>query len=276
MNEKYPVVIYVRNSTEQQKADGTIHTQIKSIQDYCNQKEWDIINTFMDEAVSGSTDFDGRRGFQNMIEFVKNNGNIKAVVIYKLDRLARDLIIQEKLLAELQVVYKLNIHSVNDPEDLFSNDPIRILLRQILGALSQYEKYMIFLRNSNGLKRKWEEGKVTNNVPYGYMKDAENNPLIDPVRAPWVQQVFRWSDEGWNLEKISTALTVCQAPKPLRSKVLRERYFGDDKRDAYQVLKRRTLYENGILTNGKLGQMQMDSLIISADRTRKRIIIRRS
>jgi DNA invertase Pin-like site-specific DNA recombinase len=62
-------------------------------------------------------------------------------VVYRLDRLARDLVLQEQLLAEVWRSGELfstaggeaNLHG--DPED-----PSRRLLRQVLGAVSEYER----------------------------------------------------------------------------------------------------------------------------------------
>jgi DNA invertase Pin-like site-specific DNA recombinase len=61
--------------------------------------------------------------------------------VERLDRVARDLMVQESIIADFQRK-GLTIVSVNEP-DLCSDDPSRILMRQMLGAFFQYEKTLL-------------------------------------------------------------------------------------------------------------------------------------
>ena len=58
--------------------------------------------------------------------------------------------------------------SVSEP-DVDSNEPTRILIRQVLGALSQYEKTLLKARMAAGRKLKAERGGYTGGIPrFGY------------------------------------------------------------------------------------------------------------
>jgi hypothetical protein len=52
--------------------------------------------------------------------------------------LARDLMVQETIIADLRK-YGFDLVSVAEP-DLMANDPTRVLMRQLMGAVAQYGK----------------------------------------------------------------------------------------------------------------------------------------
>ncbi len=113
-----------------------------------------------DEGISGSNGLDTRRGLFDALEAIRR-GQVGGLVVYRLDRLARDLVIQEQLLAD---VWRLGgeVHSTSQGEAGVltddPNDPSRQLIRQVLGAVAQYERAMIRLRMRSGRERKAEKG----------------------------------------------------------------------------------------------------------------------
>ena len=67
-----------------------------------------------------------------------------ALLMNRTDRLARDLMVQETIIADLR---KNGFELVSAAEpDLMANDPTRILVRQMMGAVAQYEKSQIVLK----------------------------------------------------------------------------------------------------------------------------------
>ena len=74
------------------------------------------------------------------------------MIIEKLDRLARDLMVQETIIADLRK-NGFELVSVAEP-DLMKNDPTRILVRQMMGAVAQYEKSQIVLKLRGARMRK--------------------------------------------------------------------------------------------------------------------------
>jgi DNA invertase Pin-like site-specific DNA recombinase len=75
-----------------------------------------------------------------MIAAVLGNG-VRTIVIEKLDRLARDPMVQEATIAN-PAKRAIALVSVAEP-DLMANDPTRILMRQFMGAVAQYDKSQI-------------------------------------------------------------------------------------------------------------------------------------
>lgn len=121
--------------------DG-IPRQKAAIRKWASANDIHIVRWFAD-TVSGKKDLDNRPALQEMLLALHGNG-VKLVVVEKLDRLARDLMIQESIVADL-LRDGFELISVIEP-DLCSNDPTRKLMRQILGAFSEYEATMITLK----------------------------------------------------------------------------------------------------------------------------------
>ena len=72
------------------------------------------------------------------------SSGVLTVIIEKLDRLARDLIVQETILGDMRK-RGFELISVAEP-DLCSDDPSRKLMRQIMGAIAEYDRDMIVLK----------------------------------------------------------------------------------------------------------------------------------
>ncbi len=93
---------YCRVSTGNQKEEKTIELQIKALREYAEKKGYELTEIFTDNGISGSKDLDNRPGLAEMFEYLESSPDVSGVLIFKLDRLARDLYIQEHLLRKLQ------------------------------------------------------------------------------------------------------------------------------------------------------------------------------
>jgi DNA invertase Pin-like site-specific DNA recombinase len=95
-----------------------------------------------------------------------NVAGTKLVLVERLDRLARFLTVQESILQDLKR-RQFDLVSVTEP-DLCSDDPTRTLMRQVLGALSEYERSMIVLKLRGARQRmKKKSGRCEGRKPYG-------------------------------------------------------------------------------------------------------------
>ena len=93
--------------------------------------------TFREEDVAGAKETMDRPASQEMMTALHSNG-VDVVLIEKLDRLARDLMVQESVFADLRR-YGFELISVHEP-DLMATNHTRVLIRQMMGALAQYDK----------------------------------------------------------------------------------------------------------------------------------------
>ena len=84
----------------------------------------------------------------------------------KLDRMARDLIIQEVMIADLHRD-GFTLLSVQEP-DLMAAGPTRIAFRQMMGVFAQHDKSQIVLKLRGARNRKrTAQGRCEGRKPYG-------------------------------------------------------------------------------------------------------------
>ena len=95
------VVAYTRVSTDKQAEEGLgLDVQRDAIRAWAKSLGHKVVDWTSDEGVSGSNGLDDRTGLFDAFNTIRT-GRAKGLVIYRLDRLSRDLIVQEQLLAEL-------------------------------------------------------------------------------------------------------------------------------------------------------------------------------
>ena len=194
---------YVRVSTQDQVEGFGLAVQRKAIADYCKAGGLRLVETFSDEGVSGSNGLDTRQGLADLLAAAES-GAVSGIVVYRLDRLARDLVLQETLFARLRKV-GVEVLSVSEP-DVDSDDPTRILVRQVLGAIGQYERALIRARVTAGkLAKKRTGGYVGGRPPYGWR--AEGRELVpDQAEQEVVSYVRQLHEDGLSSRQVAGRL----------------------------------------------------------------------
>ncbi len=164
-----------------------LDAQRSLISKYAEQNDYAVLRCFAEEGVSGA---DANRAlWSDLIVFIEANPDIRHVIILRLDRLARDLILQETMLMELR---KRNVQLVSvDEPDLCNNDPTRKMYRQIRGAISEFERSLIARRLQQGRVKKAETGKYSGGAtPYGY-RLVNGELAVHGEEAEVVRSIFR-------------------------------------------------------------------------------------
>ena len=181
------VIGYARTSTSNQDKAETIQIQITEIEKFAKATNLNLVKIFKDSGVSGA--ISKRNGLAELYDYVNNHKDIEAIIIFKLDRLSRELRIQENLLHDFKNKHNLDLISIKE-RDLGSNDPTRVLMRQILGSFSEYEKAIITLRMSLGrIKKAKSDGYAGGSPSFGY--SAQNKSLtINQNQADVVKKIF--------------------------------------------------------------------------------------
>ena len=156
---------YLRVSGKGQLEGDGFTRQREAIELYANANDIEIVQTFEEEGVSGKTDMENRPALTDLIASLDVTGT-KLVLVECLDRLARFLTVQESILQDLKRK-QFDLVSVTEP-DLCSDDPTRTLMRQVLGAFSEYERSMIVLKLRGARQRmKSKAGRCEGRKPYG-------------------------------------------------------------------------------------------------------------
>jgi DNA invertase Pin-like site-specific DNA recombinase len=159
---------YLRVSGKGQIDGDGFPRQRETITRYAKRHQVEIVREFRDEGVSGTKDAFDRDGLTDLLVALKANG-VRLVLIERADRLARDLMISEILLGEFRKFGVKVIASDSDTDlTVEDGDATRTLMRQMLGAIAQWEKSVIVqkLRAARMRIRK-TEGRCEGRKPYG-------------------------------------------------------------------------------------------------------------
>ena len=82
------VVLYLRYSSDKQN-EQSIEGQKRICKAFCERNDMNIVDVYIDRALSASKHAEKREDFQRMIKDSEKH-QFDAVVVYKLDRFARD------------------------------------------------------------------------------------------------------------------------------------------------------------------------------------------
>jgi DNA invertase Pin-like site-specific DNA recombinase len=170
---------YLRVSGKGQISGDGFPRQLKAIREYAAAHDITISRVFREEGVTGTKETMDREAFAEMMTALHSNG-VRTIIIEKLDRLARDLMVQEATIADLQK-HGFTLVSVAEP-DLMASDPTRILMRQLMGAVAQYDKSQIVLKLRGArMRMRAKEGRCEGRKPYGFF-DGED-AVIERMNA---------------------------------------------------------------------------------------------
>lgn len=157
---------YLRVSGKGQVDGDGFTRQLKAIREYAAAHDIKIVRVFREEGVSGAIESVNRPAWAELMTALHSNG-VRTVLIERLDRLARDLMVQETVIADLRK-NGFELVSVAEP-DLMANDPTRILMRQLMGAVAQYDKSQIVLKLRGARQRmKAKMGRCEGRKPFGF------------------------------------------------------------------------------------------------------------
>jgi DNA invertase Pin-like site-specific DNA recombinase len=160
---------------------------------YAKANKITIVAEFYDAAVSGADPIEARPGFLEMLGRITGNG-VRCILVETANRFARDLIVQETGWRFLQAK-GIELIAVDSPDAFLIDTPTAVLIRQILGAVSQFEKASLVAKLKVARVRKRQQtGKCEGRKGY-----AETDPEL-------VNDVRNMRRCGQRLEQIATTL----------------------------------------------------------------------
>lgn len=139
MKEAIPVFGYLRFSGLGQADGDSIARQKESIETFCSRNGYRVLRWFQDEAVSGEVEAMCRDSFAEMLSLC-GEATTQLVVVERADRLARTLMVSELACEEAR---KLNIKiftADSGTELTDDSDPTRVMIRQVMGVLAEWNK----------------------------------------------------------------------------------------------------------------------------------------
>src|SRR5215471_6682197 len=155
---------YLRVSGKGQLDGDGFTRQREAIERYAAANGITITQWFEERGVCGATELDNRPALQELVAALHSNGT-RLVLIEKLDRLARDLMVQETIIRDFRKD-GFEIISTMEP-DLCSDDPSRKFVRQVFGALAEYDRVMIVAKLRAARQRiRAKNGRCEGRKPY--------------------------------------------------------------------------------------------------------------
>jgi DNA invertase Pin-like site-specific DNA recombinase len=140
--------------------------QRQAVEAFAKAAGYEIVDTYYDEAVSGADHVAARPGFAAMLERIAGNG-VRTIIVETANRFARDLMVQEVGYAMLKG-QGVELIAADKPDAFLDDTPTAKLIRQVLGAVSEFEKSMIVskLKGARDRKRKETGKKVEGRKSY--------------------------------------------------------------------------------------------------------------
>ena len=181
-------VIYARYSSHSQQ-EQSIEGQLRDCYAFAEREGYVVLHEYIDRAISGRTD--DRPSFQQMIDH-SNKGQFQAVIVWKLDRFARNRFDS----AHYKHVLKKHGVRVISATEHISDDPEGIILEGLLESLAEYYSANLSKHVRRGQRESVLNGTYTGGVPpFGFK--VENKRLVaDKEKAPIIQWVFEQYANG--------------------------------------------------------------------------------
>lgn len=202
------VVLYARFSSDNQRSES-IDAQIRAMKKYCKDHHHRIIETYIDEAKSATTD--KRPSFQRMIKDSKAHA-FDAVIVHKLDRFSRDRYDSAMYKRELK---KNGVRLFSVLENL-DDSPESVMMEAMIEGMSEYYSKNLAREVMKGMQETAMQCKHTGGIPpLGFDLDSEKKLIINPKEAEAVRLMFELYDLGYGYGKIIDVLN----DKGYRSKV---------------------------------------------------------
>ena len=179
-----PAVIYARYSSHNQREES-IEGQLRECQDFARRNGMVIVGEYIDRALTGTTD--NRASFQRLIRD-SEKGNFQAVVMYTLDRFARNRYDSAIYKARL----KKNGVKVYYAKQSIPDSPEGIILESVLEGYAEYYSENL----SRNIKRGFTDNalqckSVGGHAPLGLRVGKDQRYEIDHAEAKIVREIFQ-------------------------------------------------------------------------------------
>jgi site-specific DNA recombinase len=228
-------LLYARVSTDKQaEKELSIPAQIEAMKQYARRKGWRIVGHFIDQGESAKTT--NRPELKKLIRHCKENKNINAVLVHKIDRLARNLIDYATVKAVLK---QKGIRLVSASES-FDESALGQLMENIFASISEWYSANLGEEIKKANLAKLRIGEWPHKPPIGYGSIREEGKrarhVPDPKTAPLVRQAFELFSTGtYSLKTLSeemfdrglkTAYGRMYGPENVKQLLQRRFYLG--------------------------------------------------
>lgn len=190
------VVLYMRYSSDKQ-TEQSIEGQERICRAFCEQQGYEIVNRYIDRATSAFKDADKRTQFQKMIKDSEKN-LFEAVVVYKLDRFARNRYDSATYKAKLK---KNGVRVISATENI-SDNPEGVILEAVLEGMAEFYSKELSQKVTRGMtETALKCNSVGGHIPLGY-KVKDKKLVIAEDKAAIVREAFESYANGMTITEI--------------------------------------------------------------------------
>jgi DNA invertase Pin-like site-specific DNA recombinase len=221
-------VSYLRVSGKGQVDGDGFPRQREIIERFARSAGFELVDEYRDEGVSGTKELDDREGLSDLLARIRSNG-VRVVLVERADRMARDLIVGELILNQFRDL-GVKVIAADGGTELTTadDDPTRTLIRQVLGAVAQFEKAVIVSKlKAARVRKRRVEGRCEGRKPFGTRPgEAEVVALIRKLRRKprgGERLSFAAIAERLNVEGRPTRTGKPWAPETVRQIAMRKK-----------------------------------------------------
>ena len=187
-------VIYTRVSSKGQADNYSLDNQERICRDYCQRQQLTVQRVFIESGESAKTA--ERVELQGMLRFVAaNSRTMNAVVVYKVDRLARNSTDYGNLRLQLG---RCGIRLLSATENL-NDTPAGRFAETALAGIAQMDNEVRAERTREGMMAAVRAGKLVWRAPVGYVNGPRGGPSLipdSPHVVPMVQKAWQLAASG--------------------------------------------------------------------------------
>lgn len=198
-----PIYSYLRLSTDENKQSNSFEIQTQVINTFAKENDLEPILEQFSDTMSGAK-LEQRTGLMELLNTIKKDDK---VIVQKLDRLSRDVMQTGWVRTEIarKGAELIIVDSNGD-----SNDPMSLLMEQIVTAFADYERKMIKTRIQATMNLKKSKGeKLGGSIPYGYdvVTEGKTKTLVkNSDEQKVISSINRYQKKGMSLRGIATRL----------------------------------------------------------------------
>jgi len=179
------VALYLRVSTDSQ----TVENQRRELMAIGERLGWTIIETLVDEGISGAKGRDQRPGYDRLMKMVARK-EVDLIASWSVDRLGRSL---QHLIAFLGEINSRGVDLYLHTQGLDTSTPAGRAMFSMLSVFAEFERSILRERIMAGLARSKAQGK------------RSGRPSLDPVKTDRIKALL---NEGVSINATAKKLKV--------------------------------------------------------------------
>lgn len=204
-NKKVRGVAYERVSSREQAEGYSLDAQGRERSQYAAKKDLEVLRVW---SVQESAKDEGRKAFNEMIEFVKSHPEVKVILVEKIDRLIRNF-------GDVQTIFSLvksndiEVHFYHENWVFHKNSPTsdyyRLGFMTVVATGNTYDQRD---KTIKGMNEKALQGELPGRAPRGYTNDKATKLItVNSEWAPWAKRIKELSAVAlYSLDKIKDIL----------------------------------------------------------------------